>query len=92
MPRIASRVQRLGEQRGTLGDGVAAGRVERAGQQRRRRSRLDQRHAAVDQRLVQPAVDAEVQHRRLREAADDLVRARDDQVSAEEERVRGQLV
>ena len=63
--------------------------VERRGQQRVGARRLGQRDGAVDDVLVE-ALPAEVQHRRLAEAADDLVRARDHEVGAGGERVLGQ--
>ena len=71
---------------------AAAGGVERAEQQRVRAGRLDQGHAAVDDALLDQAVVTEVDHRRLREAADDLVDARDDEVGAERERVPRQVL
>ena len=68
--------------------------VERPQQQRVRAGRLDQRHGAVDAVLVDPAFGgtAEMDHRRLGEAADDLVRARHDEVRARRERVHRQPV
>ena len=71
---------------------LAARGVERAAQQRARARRLGQRDRAVDRVLADAPVGlaAEVEHRRLREAADDLVRARDDEVGARRERVLGQ--
>ena len=53
---------------------------------------LDQRHAAVHDLLVDQVAVAEVDHRRLGEAAHDLVGARDHEVGAERERVPRQRV
>ena len=96
--RIASRAlrERAGSSRSSSSRpctrGEAARRVERSEQQRVGAGRLDQRHRAVDRRARRAArrAVAEVQHRRLGEAADDLVRARDDEVGARGERVLGQ--
>ncbi len=68
--------------------------VQRGRQQRARAGRFGQRNRAVDRVLADSldAAVAEMQHRRLREAADDLVRAGDDQVGAQRQRVRGQIL
>ena len=71
--------------------GEPAGGVERAGEQGAGAGRFDQADAAVDDRLVDPAAVAEVEHRRLGQAADDLVGRGDDEVGAAAERVRGQV-
>ena len=71
--------------------GLAPGRVERAGEQAAGAGRFDQADAAVDDRRVDPAAAAEVQHRRLGQAADDLVGRGDDEVGAAGERVGGQV-
>jgi hypothetical protein len=71
---------------------AATGRVERPEQERVRAGRLDQGHAARDHALLDQIAVAEVDHRRLREAAHDLVDARDHEVGPERERVRGQVV
>ena len=62
------------------------GAVERARQQRAGAGRLEQRDAAVDDLLVEQVPVAEMDDRRLRDAADDLVRARDHRVRAERQR------
>ena len=66
---------------------LAAGRVERGGQQRVRARRLDQGHGAVEDPLVDPvAAVADVQDRRLGDRAGDLVGRGEDDVGAAFER------
>ncbi len=71
--------------------GEPPGGVERAREQSAGAGRFDQADAAVDDRLVDPPAVAEVEHRRLGQAADDLVGRGDDDVGAGAERVGGQV-
>ena len=71
--------------------GHAARGVERAREERARARRFDQADAAVDDRLLDQLAGSQVEHRRLCEAADDLVGRGDDQVGALAERVGGQV-
>ena len=73
-----------------LHDRVAAGRVERAAQQAAGAGRLDQRDRAVDDALVDAGRVAEVEDRRLGEAADDLVGRGEHEVGPALERRGGQ--
>jgi hypothetical protein len=73
---------RLGEQPGPVEDSVATHRVERSGEQRVGARRLEQRHGAVDHRVVEQLALAEVEDGRLREAAEDLVDRGVDEVGA----------
>ena len=74
--------QGLGEQLRAVHGGVAAGGVQRGREQRARAGRLGQGHAAVDHVLVDHAALAEVEDRRLGEAAEQLVDRGQDQVRA----------
>ena len=85
------RRQGLAEQLGPVDARLAPGRVERAGEQAAGAGRFDQADAAVDHGRVDPPAAAEVQHRRLGEAADDLVGGGGDEVGAAGERVGGQV-
>jgi hypothetical protein len=80
--------ERLTQHLPPLGGGVPARGVERREQERVRAGRLDQRHRAVDHVLVEPRLrpGTEVEHRRLGQAADHLVGARDHEVRARVQR------
>ena len=78
--RAAERLRRAARARCTAA--LPPGRVERAAEQRARARGLDQRHAAVHDLLLEQVAVAEVDHRRLGEAAHDLVRARHHEVGA----------
>ena len=82
----------LVEQLLALGHGVAPRRVQRGGQQRVGAGRLDQGHRAVDHVLVDELPVAEVQDRRLGQAADDLVGAGEDEVGAAAKRPGRQVL
>ncbi len=71
--------------------GEAAAGVEGAGEQGAGAGRFHQAHAAVDHSLVEAVTGAEVEHRRLGEAADDLVGRGDDDVGAAGDRVGGEV-
>ena len=72
--------------------GQPAGGVERAEQQRVGAGGLDECDRAVDHVAVDPPACAQVDHGRLGQRADDLVGARDDEVGAQRQRVRGQIL
>ena len=88
LARPRERRQRLVEQLLAVDVDLPPGGVERAGEQAAGAGRLDQADAAVDDRVVDPAAAAEVEHRRLGEAADDLVGRGGDEVGAGLERRR----
>ena len=91
LAQLGERGDRLGEQLLAVDRRLAAGGVERGGQERVRARRLDQGHGAVEDPLVDavPAI-AEVQDRRLGDRADDLVHRGEDHVGAALERRRRQ--
>ena len=88
LARARQRAQRLVEQLVPARGGAAAGSVEGGEQESVRARGLDHRHAAVHHLLLDQVPMPQVDHRRLREAADDLVGARDDEVGSEAEGVR----
>ena len=75
-------LQRPGEQLLPPGGGETPGGVEGGRQQRVRAGRLDQGDGPVDDVLVDLVAVAEVEDRRLGQAADDLVGAGEDEVGA----------
>ena len=88
------RLHRVGEQFAAVHRRMAPRRVERRRQQRVRARRLGERHRAIDLVLVDQVLGAmpEVEHRRLGEAPDDLVRARDHEVRAGRQCMLGELL
>ena len=91
--RVTSRGrERLGDQLRPVHGRHPARGIEREREQRARAGRLEERHHTVDDQPVDPAVVAQVDHRRLGEAPDDLVGRGDDEVRACLERGLGKLV
>ena len=87
---VVQALDRLGEQGLPVDLCLAAAGVERAAEQPAGAGRLDQADTAVDHLLVDP-LGGEVEHRRLGEAADDLVGGGDHQVGAARDRVGRQV-
>ncbi len=88
--RRASRRRSSLEQRLAVDGELAAGGVERGHQQRARAGRADEPHGAGDGVGVDQRAVADEQHRRLGEAADDLVGRGEHRVGAEPQRRLGQ--